>query len=427
MVDLFERAVRTSRTSADTERDQEGTQTYCRRSKPLVTIGAMVDTAEFGQGSRAQAGTMVHRLRQLVHQESPPGAVRHLHACADLLESWINPVLGRRAVRVVRDGLPHLLWPADDGQVLLLGHYDTVWPEGTVTDWPFATAEGIATGPGVCDMKSGIVQMVTALSLLPDTSRVGVLLTCDEESGSPTSRPLIEQEARRSRAVLVAEPATESGALKVARKGGSMYRITVRGRAAHAGVEPHRGVNAAVELAYQVLAVRALATEGTSVTPTVLSAGSISNQVPESATFCVDVRAWTRTELDRVDRMIHAMTPRLTDAALVVGGGINRYPLPEAVALPLLEVARRVGRELGLPPLAGAHAPGASDANFTGSLGVPTLDGFGGVGGGSHARTEWVDVTQLADRAALLAGTVAGVLAQPHRDGMPAGLEVARS
>ncbi|MDI5943068.1 peptidase dimerization domain-containing protein, partial [Micromonospora sp. DH15] len=135
-----------------------------------------------------------------------------------------------------------------------------------------------------------------------------MLLTCDEESGSPTSRPLIEQQARRSRAVLVGEPSTETGALKVARKGGSRYEITVRGRAAHAGVEPHRGVNAAVELAHQVLAVRAFAAEGTSVTPTVLSAGSISNQVPESATFCVDVRAWTREELDRVDRQMHALT-----------------------------------------------------------------------------------------------------------------------
>ncbi|MCX4472241.1 M20/M25/M40 family metallo-hydrolase [Micromonospora sp. NBC_01655] len=381
----------------------------------------MVDTVDIRQGARAQAGTMVDRLRQLVHQESPPGVVRQLHACADLLESWISPVLGRPAVRVVRDGLPHLLWPADDQRVLLLGHYDTVWPAGTTRDWPFALADGIATGPGVCDMKSGIVQLVTALSLLPDTSRVGVLLTCDEESGSPTSRPLIEQQARRSRAVLVGEPSTETGALKVARKGGSRYEITVRGRAAHAGVEPHRGVNAAVELAHQVLAVRAFATEGTSVTPTVLSAGTISNQVPESATFCVDVRAWTREELDRVDRLIHALTPRLAEAALVVGGGINRYPLQEAVALPLLRIAQRAGRMLGLPPLEAAHAAGASDANFTGSLGVATLDGLGGVGGGSHARSEWVDVTQLSDRAALLAATVAGVLTQPRRDPVAAG------
>ncbi|EEP69868.1 peptidase [Micromonospora sp. ATCC 39149] len=381
----------------------------------------MVDTTHIRHEAQAQAGAMVDRLRQLVHAESPPGAVRRLHACADLLESWISPVLGRPAVRVTRDGLPHLLWQAEDQRVLLLGHYDTVWPEGTTRDWPFALADHIATGPGVCDMKSGIVQLVTALSLLPDTSRVGVLLTCDEESGSPTSRPLIEQQARRSRAVLVAEPATETGALKVARKGGSRYEITVRGRAAHAGVEPHRGVNAAVELAHQVLAVRAFAAEGTSVTPTVLSAGSISNQVPESATFCVDVRAWTREELDRVDGLIRALTPQLAEAALVVGGGINRYPLQEAVATPLLEIARRAGRELGLPPVEAAHAAGASDANFTGSLGVATLDGLGGVGGGSHARTEWVDVSQLPDRAALLAATIAGVLTRQRRGPVGAG------
>ncbi|HEY0700379.1 MAG TPA: M20/M25/M40 family metallo-hydrolase, partial [Micromonospora sp.] len=293
--------------------------------------------------------------------------------------------------------------------------------------WPFTVTDNIATGPGVCDMKSGIVQMITALSLLPDTSRVGLLLTCDEESGSPSSRALIEAQARRSGAVLVAESATETGALKVARKGGSMYRITVRGRAAHAGVEPHRGVNAAVELAHQVLAVRGYADGGTSVTPTVLSAGAISNQVPESAEFCVDVRAWTREELDRVDRMIHAMRPLLPGATLVVGGGINRYPLQEAVALPLLEAARRVGHELGLPPLEGAHAPGASDANFTGSLGVPTIDGLGGVGGGAHARSEWVDVSRMPDRAALLAGLVAELLATRGTDAVPATAVLSRS
>lgn len=357
---------------------------------------------------------MIEQLRTLVTQESPPGALPQLHACADLLDHWGSAVLGRRPRRVVHDGLPHLLWAAEDQRVLLLGHFDTVWPAGTVDQWPFALDGAIATGPGVCDMKSGIVQMLTALSLLPDTSRVGLLLTCDEETGSTTSRPLIEQQARRSRAVLVGEPSTEQGALKVARKGGSMYRISVRGRAAHAGVEPHRGVNAAVELAHQVLAVRSFAAGDTSVTPTVLSAGSMTNQVPESAVFCVDVRAWTRGELERVDRMMHAMTPLLDDAVLVVGGGINRYPLPEAVALPLLDLARRAGRRLGLPDLQGAHAPGASDANFTGSLGVATLDGLGGVGGGSHARSEWVDVTQMPARAALLAGLIAGVLAEPR-------------
>ncbi|MFV2018968.1 M20/M25/M40 family metallo-hydrolase [Micromonospora sp. LOL_023] len=376
----------------------------------------MVDFSMIRRDAHAQASTMVRRLGELVTTESPPGVIANLRTCADLLDSWGSRVLSRPARRIIHDGLPHLLWPAADQQVLLIGHYDTVWPAGTVTDWPFVVEDAIATGPGVCDMKSGIVQLFTALSLLPDTSTVGLLLTCDEESGSPTSRPLIEHQARRSHAVLVAEPSTEHGALKVARKGGSVYQISVRGRAAHAGVEPHRGVNAAIELAHQLLAVREFAAAGTSVTPTTLRGGSMTNQVPESAEFFVDVRAWTSEELHRVDRMIRAITPRLPDAELVVSGGINRHPLPESAALPLLAIAARVGRELGLPAVTSVHAPGASDANFTGSLGVPTLDGLGGVGGGAHARTEWVDVSQMPDRAALLAGLIASILESSRPD-----------
>ncbi|WP_199757728.1 M20/M25/M40 family metallo-hydrolase [Micromonospora sp. Llam0] len=374
----------------------------------------MADLDKLRRAAGDQATEMVRRLGTLVAAESPPGAVRLLHDCADLLDTWGSEVLGRPARRIVRDGLPHLLWPAVDQQVLLLGHYDTVWPAGTVTDWPFTVSGPIATGPGVCDMKGGIVQLLGALALLPDPSRVGLLLTCDEESGSPTSRPLIEQQAGRSGVVLVGEPSSEDGGLKVARKGGSVYRITVQGRAAHAGVEPHRGVNAAVELAHQVLAVRSLAADGTTVTPTVLHGGVMTNQVPESAEFSVDVRAWTRDELHRVDRMIRALPARLADATLDVDGGVNRYPLPESVSVPLLEVAQRVGRRMGLPPLVGVRAPGASDANFTGSMGIPTLDGLGVVGGGSHARSEWADLSQMSDRTALLAAMIIDIL-DDHR------------
>lgn len=389
----------------------------------------MTDIEGIRQGAWAQESDMVRRLGILVATESPPGAAAELGSCADLLDSWGSTVLGRPARRVIHDGLSHLLWSAPDQQVLLIGHYDTVWPAGTISEWPFTVDGRIATGPGVCDMKSGIVQMLTALSLLPDTSRVGLLLTCDEESGSPTSRSLIEQQASRSRVVLVGEPATDSGALKVARKGGSVYWITVRGRASHAGVAPDLGVNASVELAHQLLAVRALAAEGTSVTPTMVRGGTMTNQVPESAQFCVDVRAWTSDELDRVDRMIRAITPSLAGSQLLVHGGVNRHPLAENMALPLLAIAQRVGRQLGLPPVVGVHAPGASDANFTGSLGVPTLDGLGGVGGGAHARDEWVDVSMMPDRAALLAGTIAEILAESApREGFnePAGPVIAR-
>lgn len=377
--------------------------------------GASADPDPSGS-SLFSATSVVDRLAELVMVESPPGALGPLARCADLLAGWGTAVLGRPLRRVVRSGLPHLFWPAEDQRVLLLGHFDTVWPEGTIRDWPFAVADGRATGPGVLDMKAGIVQMFAALASLPNLSRVAVLLTCDEESGSVTSRALIEQQAVRSGVALVCEAGTPDGQLKVARKGGSVYRLTARGRAAHASVEPHLGVNATVELARHVLAVRSLSDpeRGTSVTPTVLSGGTTTNTVPELATLAIDTRAWTRGELDRVDAALRALTPRLDGAALELTGGINRYPLDPDVAMPLFELAQQVAKELGLEPPGAAYAPGASDGNFTASLGVPTLDGLGAVGAGAHARGEFVELAAMPERVALLAGLVARLLDAPQ-------------
>lgn len=357
---------------------------------------------------------MLDRLSTLVACESAPGSLPHLESCADLLACWGEQVLGRPARRIVIDGLPHLLWPATRQRVLLLGHFDTVFPVGTIGSRPFTVRDTVATGPGVCDMKAGIVQMFTALSLLEDTSAVGVLLTCDEESGSGTSRPLIEREARRSGAVLVLEAATPDGHVKVARKGGSVYRLVVSGRAAHAGVEPQRGVNATVEVAHQVLSLGALGradSGGTSVTPTLLSAGTTTNTVPERASLAVDVRAWTRDELERVDHAIRGLVPFLPEATLDVQGGINRYPMTADLARPLLELAQTIAGQLGIPGLVGAYAAGASDANFTAALGVPTLDGLGAVGGGAHSAEEYVCLDRMPERTALLAGLIDAVSA----------------
>ena len=363
------------------------------------------------------AATAVDRLAELVALESPPGALGPLGRCADLLTQWGTAVLGRPPRRVLRDGLPHLLWAAQDQRVLMVGHFDTVWAEGTIRDWPFTVDGDRATGPGVLDMKAGIVQMFAALEALPEaaTSRVGVLLTCDEETGSVTSRPLIEQEARRSGAVLVCEPGMPDGQLKIARKGGSVYRLTARGRAAHAGVEPHLGVNATVELAHHVLAVQLLADpeRGTSVTPTVVSGGTTTNTVPEQATLVVDIRSWTRDELERVDSALRGLVPRLDGAALDLSGGVNRYPLDAEAALPLLELAQRTAKELGLEPPGGAYAPGASDGNFTAALGVPTLDGLGAVGSGAHARGEYIELSAIPERIALLSGLIERILDSP--------------
>jgi glutamate carboxypeptidase len=367
------------------------------------------------QTAHENAASMTERLSELVACESPPGSIPHLKACAELLAGWGTEVLGRPARWESRDGLPHLLWPAADQRVLLLGHFDTVWPLGTIEQWPFTVTDGTATGPGVCDMKAGIVQMLAALGMLADTSRVGVLLTCDEESGSVTSRALIEEQARRSGAVLVCEPSAPDGALKVARKGGSAYRLEIRGRAAHAGVEPHLGINATIEVAHQVLAVQALASaaDQTTATPTVVASGTTSNTVPELASLAIDVRAWSRDELHRVDKAIQALTPHLTGAVLTLHGGINRYPLQPEVTMPLLEAAQAAAADLGMPAPEGMHAAGASDGNFTGALGVPTLDGLGAVGGGSHARSEYADITMMPDRTALLAALTGRLTSAP--------------
>jgi glutamate carboxypeptidase len=311
------------------------------------------------------------------------------------------------------DNGPHLLWAATEPAVLLLGHFDTVWPLGTLADWPFSVVDGIARGPGVFDMKAGIVQMLTALDLLDDTSRVSVLLTCDEEVGSPSSRTLIEEQASRASAVLVCEPSADGGSVKIARKGIAVYRIAVTGRAAHAGLEPELGVNAGIELAHQLLALESLASpaDGTTVTPTVAAVGTTTNTVPEAAYVHVDARSWTRAELDRVDREIRKLSPRLPGAAVAVEGLVNRYPLEEAVALPLLALAQAAASDIGLPPPDGVRSGGGSDGNITGALGVPTLDGLGAVGGHPHARTEYVNVTAMPVQVALLAALVARLCA----------------
>jgi glutamate carboxypeptidase len=315
---------------------------------------------------------MLDRLHELVSCESPSGFPDALESCSELLAGWGDAALGRPARRLSLDGTPHLLWAAPDPAVLVLGHFDTVWPLGTLKDWPFTVVDGVASGPGVFDMKAGIVQLLTALELVADRSRISVLLTSDEEVGSTTSRALIEEQARLARAVLVCEPSADGGAVKIARKGIANYEVTVRGRAAHAGLEPERGVNAAIELARHVLALGELAApdNGTSVTPTVMMAGTTTNTVPESARLHVDARGWTRTELDRVDQAMRSLTPWLPGAALTVNGGINRYPLESTVATELLAAVQAAAGDVGLAPPDGVRSGGASDGNFSA---VPSL------------------------------------------------------
>ncbi|MEV7386738.1 M20/M25/M40 family metallo-hydrolase [Streptomyces sp. NPDC091215] len=363
----------------------------------------------FDSGSTAPE-RFTRRLGQLVDIETPSGRDRGLNDAYDLLDAWADGALGRPE-RIVSGGVPHLYWRGADPavpksrRVLLLGHADTVWPLGTLAENPFTVTGTRATGPGVFDMKAGLVLAFEALALAGDVSHVSMVVSGDEERGSTTSRALVEEAAEACGAVLVLEP-SEGGALKTARKGVAQYRLGVNGRAAHAGLEPHNGVNALVELAHQVLTISDLADRdrGTTVTPTVGSAGTTANTVPERAFVDVDVRAWEHAELERVERELRALRPREPGAELAFQGSVNRGPLERGMSVGLLRSARAVAERLGLAPVTETGVGGGSDGNITASLGVPTLDGLGPDGGGAHARHEWVDLTSVRDRASLVAG-----------------------
>lgn len=351
---------------------------------------------------------LCERLSALVAVESPSGHAKGLERCYALMRSWGESLLGRPAEIVAVGGTPHMLWRAPaEGGVLLLGHADTVWPLGTITRRPFRAEGARAYGPGVFDMKAGLVTAFAALAECRDPASVSILITGDEEIGSATSRALVEDMARACGAVLVLEP-SQAGALKTARKGGSFYSVDITGKAAHAGLEPERGVNALLELAAQVVAVSELADpgRGTTVTPTVARAGTATNTVPAQAHLRVDVRAWELAELERVDERMRALTPAVPEAVVRVDGEINRPPLEPASSRELYAAARKAAARLGLPDPEEVAVGGASDANFTGALGIPTLDGLGPLGDGAHAEHEWVDLASLADRARLVAALI---------------------
>jgi glutamate carboxypeptidase len=347
---------------------------------------------------------MIDELEALVRVESPSSDAAATETAARMVDDLFAEHLGSRGTWIADGPRGHLLWPGvGPPRVLLLGHVDTVWPLGTTARWPFTVRSGRASGPGVFDMKAGLMQGIAALRELDDLEGVSFLVTTDEEVGSPTSRALIESTAAGARAVLVLEPSA-AGALKSSRKGVSVYELVVHGRAAHAGLEPEKGANAGVELAHQVLAALELADAraGTTVTPTVLSAGTTTNTVPARASVSVDVRAAEPAEQQRVDDALRALVAHTPGTSLELRGGINRPPLPYSSSLELLMRARRIAVELHLPALADVAVGGGSDGNFTAGLGIPTLDGLGAVGDGAHAEGEHVLVEAMPQRAAVV-------------------------
>lgn len=355
---------------------------------------------------------LVGDLETLVRLESPSDDA----ARVTRLAAWVRECLRER-------GVPAELRPCPprgdallasvvfrEGGTLLLGHLDTVWPAGTLSDRPWRIDGGRAYGPGVFDMKAGVVVGMAVLTAMVRESRphpVSLLLVPDEEVGSAASRELTVSVARRHRRVLVLEP-SQDGAAKVARKGCGTFVVRFRGRAAHAGLEPEKGASALSEMARFVLFLEAIAEPalGTTLTAALARAGSAANVVPETAEAVVDARAWTREEADRVTRAILDYGVVNPEVGFSVEGGFDRPPLEPTVASEALYgAARRLAAELGLE-LGSARVGGASDGNFTAAAGIPTLDGLGPRGDGAHARDEHVLVADLPLRAALLAGLV---------------------
>ena len=370
-------------------------------------------------------GLLVDDTRRLVEVESPSADLTAIGACASTLTDWASALLGRKPDVLTVDGRPHLRWRwpshSGGGRVLMLCHFDTVWPLGTLAWMPCRVEGGLLRGPGSYDMKAGLAMTVRAITQVQaaggSDALAGLTLLCtsDEEVGSLSSRHLIIDAATHADVALVMEAAGPHGEWKTARKGVGMFHVAVSGRAAHAGVEPLNGVNATVELAHQVLAVTALADwkAGTSVVPTLATSGTTVNTVPARADLRIDCRAWTVDEMERVAVGMHALTPVLPGAVVEVEGGINRPPMESALADQVYQRAVTVARALGMKAPGRCSVGGGSDGNFTAGAGTPTLDGLGPVGGGAHADEEHLLLAELAPRTRVLAGLVADLLRSP--------------
>ena len=367
-----------------------------------VSVGAL----------RERLPEMLQALEALVEAESPSSDAAACESCAAVADDLARRIIGCPAERVVANGRTHLRWRfGEPPRVRLVGHLDTVWPTGTLARWPFDVGDERATGPGVFDMKAGVVQLLFGLAQLGDLDGVTVVLTTDEETGSRTSRELLAEEAKGALAALVAEPSFD-GALKTERKGVALYRLEAAGRAAHAGLNPQGGINAALEVSRQVLALAELAdpASGTTVAPTLVSAGTATNTIPASAAAHFDVRFATREEGERIAAVFAAVRPRVPGASVSVELETFVPPLERSSSGELFERAQRLAAELGLPRLREASVGGGSDGNHIAALGIPTLDGLGAVGDHAHAEGEFVTVSAMAERAALLAALVSELL-----------------
>ena len=344
--------------------------------------------------------TALTDLKRLVECESPTEDLVACNQVVDLAVEITNSLLKVKAEKVMENGRPVYWWGSKSPKIVLLCHIDTVWPKGSFT--PTWQVNGdVATGPGVFDMKAGFIQALYSLVGIEHLeNQVALVATTDEETGSATSKDLIARLAKAADAVLVFE-ASLDGKVKTGRKGTAMYQIKVTGLASHAGLEPEKGINATTEIAKLVLQIATLENQkfGTTAVPTVLHSGTTTNTVPAFATLDVDVRSFTKSELERIDNAIRTLK---SDVATVeVTGGINRPPLEESSTSELHAKFEKVAASLGFPEIGKASVGGASDGNLAAAAGAKVLDGLGAVGHGAHAPTEFINVSYLEPRIKL--------------------------
>ncbi|HEX8882834.1 MAG TPA: M20 family metallopeptidase [Candidatus Acidoferrum sp.] len=362
---------------------------------------------------------MLRLLRRFVTTESPSLEKTAADRCCSVIaKEWRDQDVQVERIPQNRRG-DHLrvTYPrksAAAGQLLVLGHYDTVYSTGTLEERPFRISGNKAYGPGIFDMKAGIVQALFALKTLETANvntrmRIVFLWTSDEEIGSASSRKLIETEARRSEAVFVLEPSFgPRGLVKTARKGVGQAELAVHGRSSHAGLAPEKGINAVYELAAQLARLERWndGRRGVSINADIVEGGTRANVIAEHARAILDLRALRSADMRRIERRLHALRPVHKGARLEVTGGFDRPPLERKSSAALFARAKSLAKQMHLS-LGECTAGGGSDGNFTAALGVPTLDGLGAVGDGAHSDHEYILVHTMPARAALLAALLA--------------------
>ena len=339
-------------------------------------------------------------IQRLVECESPTEDLASCNQVVDLAVEIANKLLKTSATKMIENGRPVFWWGAKNPKIVLLCHLDTVWPKGSFKPTWKIEAD-TATGPGVFDMKAGFIQALYAISHVSGAQEnVALVATTDEETGSGTSKELIERLAKAAKAVLVFE-ASLDGKVKTGRKGTAMYQVVVTGKASHAGLEPEKGINATTELAKLVMQISTFENPefGTTAVPTVMQSGTTTNTVPALAKLDIDVRSFTISELNRIDKSIRALSSGVAKVEVI--GGINRPPLETSSSMELYEKLEKVAKDLGLSPIGHASVGGASDGNLAAAAGAKVLDGLGAIGMGAHAPNESIKISTIDERIKL--------------------------